>query len=142
MKVQIAVGAVVIAALTGCGSSGSSSAAGQGAADSAAAADSALAASPLGQCVGAVTRLLVQAQTAYDEGYSQGLDPDSVIEQYGVPVARVFLTLEGWELRDFAQYGEDEQLGLLSSAQYSEDMNSGAASVAGQAPQACKQSGA
>lgn len=134
------VGAVVIAALAGCGSSGSSSAAGQGAA----AADSALAASPLGQCVGAVTRLLVQAETAYDEGYSQGVDLNSVMEQYGVqsPVPRAFASLEGLELRDFAQYSEDERLGLLDSAQYGEDMSSGAASVTAQAPQACEQDGA
>jgi hypothetical protein len=141
MRVQIAVGAVVIAALAGCGSSGSSSAAGQGAA---AAADSALAASPLGQCVGAVTRLLVQAEAAYDEGYSQGIDLNSVMEQYGVqsPVPHAFASLEGLELRDFAQYSEDERLGLLDSAQYGEDMSSGAASVTAQAPQACEQDGA
>jgi hypothetical protein len=127
MRVQIAVGALVIAALTGCGSSGSSSTAGQGAAASGAA-YSALAASPLGQCMGAVTRLLVQAEAAYAEGYSEGINLNSVIEQYGAtsPVTQAFVSLEGSELQTYELYGNSIEV----------------AAVVAQAPQACTQFGA
>lgn len=125
MRAGIAVGAVVIAAaLAGCGVSGSSSAAGQ---DASASAAVALSKTPLGRCVGAVTRLLLQTQVAVDEGYSDGINLQQVMEQYGVDSAvwRSFYSLDAQELRYFIEHG-----------------TSGAPPQMGQVGQECKANGA
>jgi hypothetical protein len=92
-----AAGAVIAAALAGCGQGGSA----------ATAATTAAPLTPLQECTTVVTSLLEQTQEAVEQGYSDGISNQSVYTQYGLTssVWLAFVSLKGAELAYFVENG-------------------------------------